>query len=57
MERRRNNRSKSSPDHIHLLVSIPPKIRNTDMETETIGAEDLNVDTVGKNKKAIAEYI
>lgn len=27
------------------------------METESFGVEDIIVDTVGKNKKAIAEYI
>ena len=37
-------------DHIHMLVSIPPKIRK-------FWAEGYYVDTVGKNKKVIEEYI
>ena len=39
------------PDHIYMLVSIPPKYSVASI----MGY--LYVDTVGKNKKAIEEYI
>ncbi len=68
------------PDHIHLLVSIPPKIsvsafigylkgksslmifdRHADLKykygNRHFWCKGYYVDTVGKNKKAIAEYI
>ena len=68
------------PDHIHLLVSIPPKISVSSFMGYLKGKSSLMildkhanlkyrygnrefwcrgyyVDTVGKNKKAIAEYI
>ena len=68
------------PDHIHMLVSIPPKYRVSDVVGYLKGKSSLMifdrhanlkykygnrhfwcrgyyVDTVGKNKKAIEEYI
>ena len=68
------------PDHIHMLVSIPPNIRVSDFMGFLKGKSTLMifdrhanlkykygsrhfwcrgyyVDTVGRNKKAIAEYI
>ena len=68
------------PDHVHLLVSIPPKIAVSTFVGYLKGKSALMmfdkyanlkykygsrhfwcrgyyVDTVGKNKKAIAEYI
>ena len=68
------------PDHIHMLVSIPPKISVSSFMGYLKGKSSLMifdkhanlkyrygnrefwcrgyyVDTVGKNKKAIAEYI
>ena len=68
------------PDHVHLLVSIPPKISVSSFMGYLKGKSSLMifdkhanlkyrygnrefwcrgyyVDTVGKNKKAIAEYI
>ena len=67
-------------DHIHMLVSIPPKYSVSQIMGYLKGKESLmifekyanmkykygnrhfwcrgyNVDTVGRNKKAIAEYI
>ena len=72
--------AEACPDHIHLLVSIPPKIsvssfmgylkgksammifeRHSNLKykfgNRHFWAEGYYVDTVGKNKKAIAEYI
>ena len=40
------------PDHIHLLLSIPPK-----MSVSGFWCKGYYVDTVGKNTKAIKEYI
>ena len=80
MERCRDNRSRACPDHIHLLVSIPPKISISSFMEYLKGKSILMifdkhanlkhrygnrefwcrgyyVDTVGKNKKAIADYI
>lgn len=68
------------PDHVHLLVSIPPKIsissfmgylkgksammifaRHANLKykfgNRNFWARDYYVDTVGRNKKVIAEYI
>jgi len=72
--------AEACPDHIHLLVSIPPKISVSAFMGYLKGKSSLMifdrhanlkykygnrhfwckgyyVDTVGKNKKAIAEYI
>ena len=72
--------AEACPDHIHLLVSIPPKISVSSFMGYLKGKNSLMifdkhanlkyrygnrefwcrgyyVDTVGKNKKAIAEYI
>ena len=72
--------AQACPDHIHLLVSIPPKISVSSFMGYLKGKSSLMifdqhanlkykygnrefwcrgyyVDTVGKNKKAIAEYI
>lgn len=72
--------AEACPDHIHMLVSIPPKIsvssfmgylkgksslmifdRHANMKykygNREFGCRGYYVDTVGKNKKAIAEYI
>lgn len=72
--------AEACPDHIHMLVSIPPKIsvssfmgylkgksslmifdRHANMKYKYGNREfwcrGYYVDTVGKNKKAIAEYI
>ena len=72
--------AEACPDHIHLLVSIPPKISVSSFMGYLKGKSNLMifdkhanlkyrygnrsfwcrgyyVDTVGKNKKAIAEYI
>ena len=72
--------AEACPDHIHLLVSIPPKISVSSFMGYLKGKSSLMifdkhanlkyrygnrefwcrgyyVDTVGKNKKAIAEYI
>ena len=72
--------AETCPDHIHMLVSIPPKIsvssfmgylkgksslmifdRHANMKykygNREFGCRGYYVDTVGKNKKAIAEYI
>ena len=38
------------PDHIHMLISIPPKM-------SVSGFMGYYVDTVGKNTKAIKTYI
>ncbi len=68
------------PDHVHMLVSIPPKLRVSGFMGYLKGKSSIliyqkyanmkfkyrnrefwcrgyYVDTVGKNKKAIAEYI
>ena len=72
--------AEASPDHIHMLVQIPPKISVSSFMGYLKGKSSLMifdkhanmkyrygnrefwcrgyyVDTVGKNKKAIAEYI
>ena len=72
--------AEAGPDHIHMLVSIPPKISVSSFMGYLKGKSSLMifdkhanmkyrygnrefwcrgyyVDTVGKNKKAIAEYI
>ncbi len=72
--------AEACPDHIHMLVSIPPKIsvssfmgylkgksslmifdRHANMKyrygNREFWCRGYYVDTVGKNKKAIAEYI
>ena len=72
--------AEACPDHIHMLVSIPPKISISDFMGYLKGKSSLMifdryanlkyrygnrkfwcrgyyVDTVGKNKKAIEEYI
>ena len=72
--------AEACPDHIHMLVSIPPKISVSSFMGYLKGKSSLMifdkhanmkyrygnrefwcrgyyVDTVGKNKKAIAEYI
>ena len=72
--------AEACPDHIHLLVSIPPKISVSSFMGSLKGKSSLMifdkhanlkyrygnrefwcrgyyVETVGKNKKAIAEYI
>ena len=72
--------AEACPDHIHLLVSIPPKIsvsafmgylkgnsslmifdRHANLKykygNRHFWCKGYYVDTVGKNKKAIAEYI
>lgn len=72
--------AEACPDHIHLLVSVPPKISVSSFMGYLKGKSSLMifdkhanlkyrygnrefwcrgyyVDTVGKNKKAIAEYI
>ena len=72
--------AEACPDHIHILVSIPPKISVSSFMGYLKGKSSLMifdqqanlkyrygnrefwcrgyyVDTVGKNKKAIAEYI
>ena len=72
--------AEACPDHIHMLVAIPPKIRVSSFMGYLKGKSSLMifdrhanlkykygnrefwcrgyyVDTVGKNKKAIAEYI
>ena len=72
--------AEACPDHIHMLVSIPPKISVSSFMGDLKGKSSLMifdkhanmkyrygnrefwcrgyyVDTVGKNKKAIAEYI
>ena len=72
--------AEASPDHIHMLVAIPPKIsvsnfmgylkgksslmifdRHANLKykygNREFGCRGYYVDTVGKNKKAIAEYI
>jgi len=72
--------AEACPDHIHMLVSIPPKYRVSDVVGYLKGKSSLMifdrhanlkykygnrhfwcrgyyVDTVGKNKKAIEEYI
>ena len=73
-------KAEACPDHIHMLVSIPPKISVSSFMGYLKGKSSLMifdkhanmkyrygnrefwcrgyyVDTVGKNKKAIAEYI
>ena len=75
-----NIEAEACPDHIHLLVSIPPRISVSSFMGYLKGKSSLMifdkhanlkyrygnrefwcrgyyVDTVGKNKKAIAEYI
>ena len=72
--------AEACPDHIHMLVEIPPKISVSSFMGYLMGKSSLMifdqhanmkykygnrefwcrgyyVDTVGKNKKAIAEYI
>ena len=72
--------AEACPDHIHMLVSIPPKIsvsafmgylkgksslmifdRHANLKykygNRHFGCKGYYVDTVGKNKKVIAEYI
>ena len=72
--------AKACPDHIHMLISIPPNIRVSDFMGYLKGKSTLMifdrhanlkykygnrhfwcrgyyVDTVGRNKKVIAEYI
>ena len=72
--------AEACPDHIHMLVSVPPKIsisslmgylkgksalmifdRHADMKykygNRNFWANGYYVDTVGKNKKVIEEYI
>ena len=72
--------AEACPDHIHMLVSIPPNIRVSDFMGSLKGKSTLMifdrhanlkykygnrhfwcrgyyVDTVGRNKKVIAEYI
>ena len=72
--------AEACPDHIHMLVSIPPKISVADFMGDLKGKSSLMifdryanlkyrygnrkfwcrgyyVDTVGRNKKAIEEYI
>ena len=72
--------AEACPDHIHMLVAIPPKIsvssfmgylkgksslmifdRHANLKykygNREFGCRGYYVDTVGKNKKAIAEYI
>ena len=72
--------AEACPDHIHMLVSIPPNIRVSDFMGYLKGKSTLMifdrhanlkykygnrhfwcrgyyVDTVGRNKKVIAEYI
>lgn len=72
--------AEACPDHIHMLVSIPPHIsisqfmgylkgksslmifdRHANLKykygNRHFWAEGYYVDTVGRNKKAIAEYI
>ena len=72
--------AEACPDHIHMLVSIPPKISVADFMGYLKGKSSLMifdryanlkyrygnrkfwcrgyyVDTVGRNKKAIEEYI
>ena len=72
--------AEACPDHIHMLISIPPKYRVSQVMGYLKGKSNLMiyekyanlkykygnrhfwcrgyyVDTVGKNKKAIAEYI
>ena len=72
--------AEACPDHIHMLVSIPPKISVSDFMGYLKGKSSLMifdryanlkyrygnrkfwcrgyyVDTVGRNKKAIEEYI
>ena len=72
--------AEACPDHIHMLVSIPPKIsvssfmgylkgksslmifdKHTNMKyrygNREFWCRGYYVDTIGKNKKAIAEYI
>ena len=72
--------AEACPDHIHILVSIPPKIsiasfmgylkgksslmifdQHANMKyrygNREFWCREYYVDTVGKNKKAIAEYI
>ena len=72
--------AEACPDHIHMLVSIPPKIsvssfmgylkgksslmifdKHANMKyrygNREFWCREYYVDTVGKNKKAIAEYI
>ena len=72
--------AEACPDHIHMLVSIPPHIsvaqfmgylkskstlmifdRHANLKykygTRSFWCRGYYVDTVGKNKKAIAEYI
>ena len=80
MERRRDNRRRNLPDHIHMLVSIPPKMSVSGFMEFLKGKSSLMifqrfgnmkfayrnrefwcrgyyVDTVGKNTKAIQQYI
>ena len=74
------NAAEACPEHIHMLVSIPPNIRVSDFMGYLKGKSTLMifdrhanlkykygnrhfwcrgyyVDTVGRNKKVIAEYI
>ena len=67
--------AQACPDHIHMLVSIPPNIsvaqfvgylkgksslmifdRHANLKYK-YGSRHFGADTVGRNKKAIAEYI
>ena len=80
MERDRDNRGGSMPDHIHMLLSIPPKYSVSGVMGFLKGKSSLMiherhgnlkykygnrsfwcrgfyVDTVGKNRKKIEEYI
>lgn len=51
------------PDHVHILVSIPPKMSVSGFmgylkgKNRSFWCRGYYVDTVGKNNKKIAEYI
>ena len=63
--------AEACPDHVHMYVSIPPKmsissfmgylkgmqIWNINMGTDHFGVEDIIVSTVGNNKEAVYRYV
>ena len=51
--------AEACPDHIHMFVSIPPKISNLKYKygNRKFWCEGYFVDTVGKNQKTIEKYI
>ena len=56
------NEAEACPDHIHMLVSVPPYISIAQFMgflkgKSTLMIFDRHVDTVGRNERVIQEYI